>query len=122
MRTWWGWCGRFPIARCGCCGQDPRTVVFTVLPGHGLLMAEKWVPGARPFEVLLAAMDERRLEVGHGVPQGSMHYALVGDRMVLQLSEGVVRLGDEERVAVVRDSGFRDIGFGAHEAMGAEGL
>ncbi|HEX6811486.1 MAG TPA: hypothetical protein VF384_07675 [Planctomycetota bacterium] len=97
--------------------QDPRTVVFTVLPGHGLLMAEKWVPGTRPFEVLLAAMDERRLEVSHGVPQGCMHYAPVGDRMVLQLSEGTVRLGDDDRVAVVRD-----IGLGADEAMRAEGL
>jgi len=97
--------------------EDPRTVVFTILPGHGLLMAEKWVPGTQPFDVLLAAMDERRLEVSHGVPQGRMHYAPVGDRMVLQLSEGVVRLGDSVRVAEVRD-----MGFPVDEAMDAQGL
>ena len=86
---------------------DPRTVVFTVLPGHGLLMAEKWVPGTAPFDVLLAAMDERRLEVSHGVPQGRMGYAAVGDRMVLQLGEGAVRFGSTGRTAQVRDSRFR---------------
>ena len=85
---------------------DPRTVVFTVLPGHGLLMAEKWVPGTQPFDVLLAAMDERRLEVSHGVPQGRMHYAPVGARMVLQLRDGAVRLGEGLRAAEVRDIGF----------------
>ena len=64
---------------------DPRTVVFTILPGHGLLVAEKWVPGTQPFEVLLAAIDSGRLEISSRVPQGSMHYVPVGDRMVLQL-------------------------------------
>ncbi|HEX5052506.1 MAG TPA: hypothetical protein VFZ65_12085 [Planctomycetota bacterium] len=83
---------------------DPRTVVFTVLPGHGLLMAEKWVPGTRPFDVLFAAMDERRLEVSHGVPQGPMSYSQVGDRMVLQLIDGAIHRCDGE--AAVRDFGF----------------
>lgn len=85
---------------------DPRTVVFTVLPGHGLLMAEKWVPGTQPFDVLLAAMDSHRLEVSHGVPQGRMRYVAQGDRMVLQLDgamEGAVRLGAADRAAEVRD-------------------
>ena len=69
---------------------DPRTVVFTVLPGHGLLMAEKWVPGTRPFDVLLRAMDEGRLEIGHGVPQGAMGYERRGARMVLRRDDGAV--------------------------------
>jgi len=63
--------------------NDPRTVVFTILPGHGLLMAEKWVTGREPFDVLLAAMDEGRLELSQGVPQGRMRYVPAGDRMVL---------------------------------------
>ena len=63
--------------------DDPRTVVFTVLPGHGLLMAEKWVAGRQPFDVLLAAIDERRLEPSQGVPQGRMRYVPHGERMVL---------------------------------------
>lgn len=86
--------------------DDPRTVVFSVLPGHGVLMAEKWVPGTRPFDVLFAAMDERRLEISHGVPQGRMRYAPCGERMVLQLGEGAVRLGDGVRIAEVRDFGI----------------
>jgi len=63
---------------------DPRTVVFTILPGHGLLAVEKWAPGTQPFDELLGAIDSGRLEVSSGVPQGSMHYAPRGDRMVLQ--------------------------------------
>lgn len=89
---------------------DPRSVVFTVLPGHGLLMAEKWVPGTEPFDVLLAAMDQRRVEVSHGVPQGRMRYVPAGDRMVLQIEgadAGAVRLGGGDRAAVVRDAKFR---------------
>jgi len=62
---------------------DPRTVVFTILPGHGLLMVEKWVAGAEPFSVLLRAMDEGRLEVCSRVPQGRFAYARAGGRMVL---------------------------------------
>ncbi len=89
--------------------NDPRTVVFSILPGHGLLMAEKWVPGTRPFDVLLAAMDSRRLEISHGVPQGRMRYALQGDRMVLQLDRGAVRLGDGQRIAEVRDFGLHGV-------------
>lgn len=68
---------------------DPRTVVFTILPGHGLLAVEKWVPGTRPFDVLLDAIDSRRLEVSSWVPQGGMHYAPAGDRMALQLGDAV---------------------------------
>ncbi len=85
-------------------------VIDTVLPGHGLLMAEKWVPGTEPFDVLLAAMDQRRVEVSHGVPQGRMRYVPVGDRMVLQIEgadAGAVRLGGGDRAAVVRDAKFR---------------
>jgi hypothetical protein len=67
--------------------SDPRTVVFTVLPGHGMLMVEKWVPGRRPFEELLRAMDEQRIAIARGVPQGWMHYVAVEDRMVLRLGQ-----------------------------------
>jgi hypothetical protein len=85
--------------------DDPRRVVFTVLPGHGLLMVEKWVPGSAPFAELLAAMDERRLEISHGVPQGPLAFAPAGGRMVLRLPGGAVRLGDGAREALVRDCG-----------------
>ncbi len=55
--------------------DDPRQVVFTVLPGHGVVMAEKWVPGKEPFQVLWEYMDAGYLVVDSHVPQGPMHYA-----------------------------------------------
>jgi hypothetical protein len=67
---------------------DARTVVFTILPGHGLLAVEKWVPGTQPFDELLGAIDSSRLELSSGVPQGAMHYVPVGDRMVLHVGDG----------------------------------
>lgn len=85
--------------------HDPRTVVFTILPGHGLLMAEKWVPGTEPFEVLLAAMDDGRLQVSQGVPQGPMHYGRDGDRMVLRLGDAAGRFAAAERPAEVGENG-----------------
>ncbi|MFY9344916.1 MAG: hypothetical protein WAT39_20655 [Planctomycetota bacterium] len=69
---------------------DPRTVVFTVLPGHGMLMVEKWVPGRKPFEELLSAMDEKRIDICSRVPQGWMRYAPVAGRMELRLGAGDV--------------------------------
>ena len=65
--------------------DDPRQVVFTVLPGHGVVMAEKWVPGKAPFQVLWEYMDAGYLVVDNYVPQGPMRY--VPDetgRMVLE--------------------------------------
>ncbi|MBX3462580.1 MAG: hypothetical protein KF830_05385 [Planctomycetes bacterium] len=91
---------------------DPRTVVFTILPGHGLLMAEKWVPGTEPFDVLLAAMDAGWLEVSHGVPQGPMHYVPDGERMLLRLGAGTVRFAAAGRAAEVRDFGLPADGAG----------
>lgn len=67
---------------------DPRQIVFTVLPGHGLLMVEKWVPGKRPFQVLLEAMDSGRVEICNPVPQGWFHYAPDGDRLLLAEGAG----------------------------------
>jgi len=65
--------------------SDPRQVVFTVLPGHGVVMVERWVQGKRPFEVLLEGMDLRRIEVVDGVAQGPMCYMPDAEgRMVLQ--------------------------------------
>jgi len=54
--------------------DDPRQIAFTVLPGHGVVMAEKWVPGKRPFQVLWEAMDAGDLVVDSHVPQGPMWY------------------------------------------------
>lgn len=64
---------------------DPRQVVFTILPGHGVIMVEKWVPGTVPFQVLWEAMDAGSLQVESRVPQGPMEYVRgPGGRMVLR--------------------------------------
>ncbi len=54
--------------------DDPRQVVFTVLPGHGTVIAEKWVPGKAPFEIIWEYMDAGYLQVDNRIPQGPMAY------------------------------------------------
>jgi len=49
---------------------DPRTVAFTVMPGHGVVAAEKWVPGMVPFQALWEAIDAGALEISKEIPQG----------------------------------------------------
>ncbi|MGQ0601504.1 MAG: hypothetical protein ACT4QE_07380, partial [Anaerolineales bacterium] len=64
---------------------DPRVVVFTVMPGHGVVLAEKWVPGNAPLQVLWEMMDSGDLQVDNRVPQGLHTYAPgEGGRMVLK--------------------------------------
>lgn len=65
----------FSRARCLREPEDPRTIAFTVLPGHGLLMVEKWIPRKAPFEHPIEAMDSKRIEIVNGVPQGPMSYS-----------------------------------------------
>jgi hypothetical protein len=49
---------------------DPRRIVFTVLPGHGVVMAETWSTGKAPFQLLWEAMDAGALALASEVPQG----------------------------------------------------
>lgn len=53
---------------------DPRTVAFTILPGHGAVLTEKWVRGKAPFQVLWESMDAGHLEVANEIPQGTLAY------------------------------------------------
>lgn len=64
--------------------DDPRTVVFTILPGHGLLAVERWVAGQPPFAELLQAIDSGRLTISPRVPQGRCHYERRGARYELR--------------------------------------
>jgi hypothetical protein len=67
--------------------KDPRQIAFTVLPGHGVVMAEKWQAGKVPFQVIWDAMDAGDLVIDPHVPQGPMKYvADAGGQM--QLHEG----------------------------------
>ena len=54
--------------------DDPRSVVFTVLPGHGVFIVEKWVSGKAPFQAIWECMDAGLLEVARRIPQGPMSY------------------------------------------------
>jgi hypothetical protein len=52
--------------------QDPRQVVFTVLPGHGIVIVEKWVEGKAPFQVIWEYMDAGIIDIDNLVPQGAL--------------------------------------------------
>ena len=54
--------------------DDPRQVVFTVLPAHGAVIVEKWVPGSAPFQVIWQYMDAGHLRVSRRLPQGPMEF------------------------------------------------
>ncbi|RME89526.1 MAG: hypothetical protein D6770_04265 [Anaerolineae bacterium] len=54
--------------------EDPRQIVFTVLPGHGIVIVEKWVAGKAPFQAIWEAMDDGSLEISPLVPQGPHTY------------------------------------------------
>lgn len=53
---------------------DPRLLAFTVLPGHGVVIVEKWSPGKAPFELMWEYMDAGYLKIDNLIPQGPMHY------------------------------------------------
>jgi len=54
--------------------EDPRVLAFTVLPGHGVVIVEKWVAGKAPFQVMWEAMDTGTLELANEIPQGPMDF------------------------------------------------
>ena len=67
---------------------DPRQVVFTILPGHGVVLAEKWVPGTAPLQVLWEYMDAGYLQVASQIPQGPMEYVARADgKVALRMAE-----------------------------------
>ena len=65
--------------------DDPRQVIFTILPGHGIVIAEKWVPGKEPFQVIWEYIDADWLVVENLIPQGPLNFTLdEGGLMVIQ--------------------------------------
>ena len=59
--------------------NDPRNLAFTVLPGHGVVIVEKWVSGKAPLQLIWEAFDAGDLVVENVVPQGPFHYVSRGD-------------------------------------------
>jgi hypothetical protein len=55
--------------------DDPRQVVFTILPGHGIVIVEKWVSDKDPFQVIWEYMDEGKLQIDNLVPQGALTFS-----------------------------------------------
>lgn len=54
--------------------EDPRQIAFTILPCHGVVIAEKWIPGKAPFQAIWEAIDAGALVIDSYVPQGPLHY------------------------------------------------
>ncbi|MBX3000842.1 MAG: hypothetical protein KF893_20135 [Caldilineaceae bacterium] len=67
--------------------DDPRQIVFTILPGHGLMLAEKWKAGTVPFQILWEAMDSGALQIQDTIPQGPMGYVPDADGMMVVQAE-----------------------------------
>jgi hypothetical protein len=65
--------------------SDPRQIVFTVLPGHGVVIVEKWVPDKAPFQAIWENIDNGFLEIENVIPQGPLEFIQKNqERMILQ--------------------------------------
>jgi hypothetical protein len=69
----------FASATALCEPDDPRQVVFTVLPGHGSVIVEKWALGKAPLQTIWEYMDAGYLEIARLIPQGPLRYDLGRD-------------------------------------------
>ena len=63
--------------------EDPRQIVFTVLPGHGVVIVEKWIEDKQPFQVIWEGMDHRDIEISNDIPQGPFAFQTDGQRATL---------------------------------------
>jgi hypothetical protein len=64
--------------------DDHRLVAFTILPGHGIVITEKWHPDKVPFQLIWEYMDAGYLVIDRIVPQGRISFEQVRpDRMEL---------------------------------------
>lgn len=64
---------------------DPRQIVFTVLPGHGVVMVEKWVEGKQAFQAIWEAMDKKDIEITNTIPQGPFRFEKSDQYLLLKL-------------------------------------
>ena len=55
--------------------EDKRQVAFTILPGHGIVIAEKWDPNKQPFQLIWEYMDAGYLMIDRLVPQGRVAFS-----------------------------------------------
>ncbi len=64
----------FARAQCLLNPHDPRQIAFTILPGHGVVIVEKWQPHKAPFQLIWEAIDSGQLVIDNHVPQGRMSF------------------------------------------------
>jgi hypothetical protein len=57
--------------------DDPRQVAFTILPGHGIVIVEKWVANKAPFQIIWEMMDSGALQMENAIPQG--HFTFISE-------------------------------------------
>jgi hypothetical protein len=67
--------------------DDPRQLSFTILPTHGVVMAEKWIPGKVPFQLIWEYFDSRDLVLDSHVPQQIVDFKAVNGKMELTEAE-----------------------------------
>jgi hypothetical protein len=67
--------------------DNQRQVIFTVLPGHGVVIVEKWVPGKAPFQVIWEYMDAGFLVLDKLIPQGPLTFVPAGDGKMRLLAQ-----------------------------------
>ena len=63
---------------------DPRNVVFTILPTHGVVIVEKWVAGSVAFQTIWEYFDHGHLVLDSHVPQGPVDFISKSGRQVLK--------------------------------------
>jgi hypothetical protein len=72
--------------------EDPRQVVFTVLPGHGVVIVEKWVDEKQPFQIIWEAMDNKVIEITNDIPQGPFAFEASGQRSTIVTNTDSIHL------------------------------
>jgi hypothetical protein len=77
--------------------HDPRQIVFTVLPGHGVVIVEKWVKDKTAFQLIWEAMDQREIEITNHIPQGPFTFETSGARA--KIAEDETSLDDQAPAA-----------------------
>jgi hypothetical protein len=69
--------------------EDPRQIVFTVLPGHGMVIVEKWVDGKQAFQAIWEAMDHKEIEITNHIPQGPFRFDCEAQEQRCNLVSGI---------------------------------
>jgi len=62
---------------------DPRQVIFTILPTHGVVIVEKWVAGKAPIQIIWEHFDAGHLVLDKRVPQNLVIYRSSAGKMAL---------------------------------------